>query len=819
MRIDKMILHAFGKFADKTIELKPGLNVIIGDNEVGKSTIHNFIEAMFYGFFKPYTKKKIYSEAYDHYEPWDHNGYSGSLTLTDQGKQIRLERIFTKGKDALKIYDVKSGQDITATYEYNKVTRLHDMTMAHIGFNKVAYSNTISLTQMQTRTEAELIREIKDNMSNLASSHQSTISVDKVIEEIEALEDAIGSNRKKTSLYYKQNKLIEACELELKGAEEVHGLIASGKERENQLLGELEACQENEKQIRSKISYLNYLDNLEMIQKADLLEKERLDYEQKAAALEGFKGFNRQVLLQLQEDRAVSNKLEQEILYFKDRKKTLIEDLDNLENRKGEPIEIDRLTYTYREVDRAVTTYKKDEEALRLKEQELMMVGNQLKMVDQVETFKKSSIMLLALSIIGISAVASGFLYQKIMFGFAAVVLIAFMVVVYLDKQRKKDYENDQLKVTNLQSQQIRLEKSVWDYEQGLKDLLLDQEMADIHSLRQKRDDLLKQFSLAEAKITEIHEIDRQILLQKQALEGMDKTIASFERRYQLLQEEHSVLLDKYSLDVTASMADIQGAYDHYLQYGAYKKDSDNLAKRIKDLLGGTSLEGLKQQVSNVEPVIVSKEENHETLSDALQQVQQEKLDLTELISEVMTRGHELSKSSRTVAEVEEAIVAAKAVKASYDHDLKVAEIMKTAIETIAVEIQNNFAPILNEELSRVVDWVSQGKYSEIKVNPDMLVTVFDKDLNRTVKAESLSEGTIDMLYFGLRLGVAKVLSEGKELPLILDDAFVQYDQKRLANVLDLLASQERQVIVFTCHQREVEYLEANGIDFHRVLL
>ncbi len=58
MIIQSMTLHAFGKFHDKSIELSEGLNIVKGQNEAGKSTIHSFIEAMFYGFYKPYTKKK-----------------------------------------------------------------------------------------------------------------------------------------------------------------------------------------------------------------------------------------------------------------------------------------------------------------------------------------------------------------------------------------------------------------------------------------------------------------------------------------------------------------------------------------------------------------------------------------------------------------------------------------------------------------------------------------------------------------------------------------------------------------------------------------
>jgi uncharacterized protein YhaN len=46
MLFTKLKLNYFGRFHDKEIELKPGINLIYGDNEAGKSTIHAFIKGM-----------------------------------------------------------------------------------------------------------------------------------------------------------------------------------------------------------------------------------------------------------------------------------------------------------------------------------------------------------------------------------------------------------------------------------------------------------------------------------------------------------------------------------------------------------------------------------------------------------------------------------------------------------------------------------------------------------------------------------------------------------------------------------------------------
>ena len=49
MKIKKASIHAFGKFIDRTFCFSPGINLIYGENEAGKTTLGEFIFNMFYG--------------------------------------------------------------------------------------------------------------------------------------------------------------------------------------------------------------------------------------------------------------------------------------------------------------------------------------------------------------------------------------------------------------------------------------------------------------------------------------------------------------------------------------------------------------------------------------------------------------------------------------------------------------------------------------------------------------------------------------------------------------------------------------------------
>ena len=72
-----------------------------------------------------------------------------------------------------------------------------------------------------------------------------------------------------------------------------------------------------------------------------------------------------------------------------------------------------------------------------------------------------------------------------------------------------------------------------------------------------------------------------------------------------------------------------------------------------------------------------------------------------------------------------------------------------------------------------------------------------------------LSAGTVDQLYLATRLAICDlVLPEDKAIPLVLDDALTNFDDRRCTAALRWLkeAAKTRQIILFTCHSREAEF-------------
>ena len=76
---------------------------------------------------------------------------------------------------------------------------------------------------------------------------------------------------------------------------------------------------------------------------------------------------------------------------------------------------------------------------------------------------------------------------------------------------------------------------------------------------------------------------------------------------------------------------------------------------------------------------------------------------------------------------------------------------------------------------------------------------------------EQVSCGTVEQICFALRMAAAGILQE-EEQPVILDDAFGNYDEERLKHTLKWLAGQKKQVLIFTCQKREIRLLQELGI-------
>ena len=141
-------------------------------------------------------------------------------------------------------------------------------------------------------------------------------------------------------------------------------------------------------------------------------------------------------------------------------------------------------------------------------------------------------------------------------------------------------------------------------------------------------------------------------------------------------------------------------------------------------------------------------------------------------------------------------------------------EFAKNILEKAYIEMKQNVTPKFIKNLSEIIKEISDNKYEEIKFNNEDGLIV-EKENGEYVSVDKLSVGTIDQLYLAFRLSIIKEISEEK-IPIILDEAFAYYDEKRLENILKYLSEKiDNQIIIFTCTQREKNILNKLNIKYN----
>ena len=133
-------------------------------------------------------------------------------------------------------------------------------------------------------------------------------------------------------------------------------------------------------------------------------------------------------------------------------------------------------------------------------------------------------------------------------------------------------------------------------------------------------------------------------------------------------------------------------------------------------------------------------------------------------------------------------------------------------LEAAQDEVHRMLAPDLREALEKRLKLVTDGRYSAVRIDPEEGMEVqLEVEDGVFRSATELSHGTVDQTYLLLRIGLAEALGDKKEsAPLFLDDATVHSDTDRTMRFLDLLLglSEERQIVVFTQEEEVREWAE-----------
>lgn len=705
MIIKKLKLDYFGQFHNKELDFMPGINIVYGENEAGKSTLHTFIKGMLFGIERMRGRGASSKEdIYHRFLPWDYPGaYLGSMDIVLGEEDYRLIRNFHANNKDYAILNLKTGREITL-----KEGNIRDLIP---GLTESTYRNTVSMEQLKAQTDPSLAAEVRDYITNLSIAKNKEVNVTKALNFLTEQKKLLESS----GLKLEQD--IKLLRIEIENEIETEGKI-------DNLSEQLKVLIEEEYKLKNKLNRFNDSKDKteeELIRQFPAILVKFHTYEELLNQCSGWERKLHEYQEKLQETGIDENKEFQNNSFSVDIE--LIEQLTKDQIQKSRiqsELQIQLIEDNKR--------YKKKRILLSI-----LPVGIVLLILLILKSIESINPGLIGIGII-ISLTAGGLIYRSLL---------------QQDQKKQQQYEDS----CNANAKQL---SKITD---RVTQILMKYNVSSLDALSIKKEEITRGLYEDSYRKEQVKDLKERLNNAEDKKDMLYDTIMTYMQHFineddltqnSMLRLEERVELKNREISEKRSYL--------YNQCETNRLQVERLKWEIKTMEG------------NEEKLLVHKSE-----VDKLEQKQKE--NDTELAAVNMALHH---------------------------------------IKELSVTIHDTFGLKLNKVVSDMVNEVTDGKYSDIKVDEKFNLKVNHQ--GTYIPFERLSAGTTQQIYLALRLAVAELLLEKENMPLLLDDSFALYDDNRVKAALSKLAGR-KQVILFSCHNREMQLLDELMIPYNYINL
>lgn len=899
MRIKKLNINSFGKFKNKTLEFKDGINLIYAPNEGGKSTIQGFIKCFLYGMGM--NKKNIKENERKRYLPWTGEKAQGELWASHEEIDMIICRSFgsTKKEDYTSVVDEITGEEILINRNFpgkdllslseesftktllikglgaevgrdkeeeiiNKLTNLNQGGDENISYHKaIEVLENYKKVWMNQRKGGRL-SELREELQRLNEEYTKTLELNNdSIEDIFKLKqlkndkDLIIKDIKTLEIYKKHMKKIK---LQKEYKEIVEYLQKSGelkklKEEYNinideDFLLKLEKINEEYSEV------LNRIEELETSaqEKQEILSSLRFELNKRLVFRELDEDVDRKVITLVEEKKALFQKREDikfkeaELKNIERELQEIREELSRFNNIKDTKIKMDKLLYEYEE------KLKSTKEMLS-KDEKLLTYLKEKSILKKQESLWKN------VSVVGIVAIFVTILLsvviKKAILSASAIPLIGVLLFAINKKnqyktilERVKDIEGFQGDIEAIENSinlccnevcvsgykefamVVRRYEELYLKEERLK-IRLEEKMSFLSQrevLKLKEDiernsKLLNYILFHTSSATEEEFIKNHDIFKALVGEEKDiiKTLGVIEKEKERctadkIEKEEKILefLKAIGKEYVA-FNNVGDEIEEIRKKVRMKTQVENQLEMVENsyriLLKDRDLEEIKKELGEIIDDNLGQEfENEDDLDDALKYKNEALLNLEKEIKDVENMINNRFIGRKAPHEIGDEIERIKEEIEEGENEVYICDVAMEVLKESFKELQKSFGPLLNNKVSKIFSFLTKGAYDEIRVSENYSISLREREGNSLFSVEYLSNGAFDQIYFALRMALMEMIFEDKEVPIILDDAFIQYDEERLKRALKLLEyyAQNKQIILFTCQIREAKIWEEN---------
>ncbi len=802
MTINRLRIGHFGKIKDLQINLKKGFNIIYGENESGKSTIQAFVKTMLYGMNSQ--KKDIKENPRLHYIPWGEKKAYGELYFQDShNNEYIIKRSFgnKKREDESEVLNLVTG-DIAPHIP------VHKPGEELFGLGEEAFEKTAWIKQLGSGVFQGKDDELLSRLTNLQETGEENVSYNKAMEELNESRKLLTNQRSTGKLdklkEHYSNLLYELRESNKRYQESIDDEIELKLmiEQKNKLI------EDNNRLEKERQDRLYYDKWIKLKAELDNIKSEAKAIEKKLEKLEGLKiqymdyeNLDQNKVHKLVESIGEKKYLEEKLQEYnallkewEESQKELEEFLDTL----GEITKFEQVNSTMEiDINRLETSYKELQFKLEQSSKQDSLTIRKDIFIDKNKTL---SVFLVFGAVLFIGGALGGFFLNNRLYFLIA---IGVMLFTWAGNSKK----NILLKISNLDKEINELKNP-----RVIKDLEdIKSTLREIYS------------SLGVSNYEEYIEGLGKYRKNQSKLEGL-----------KINNEQKSLALDKFNINkIKAKLLGtnnyIEQTFDLYKclsveelnskleEYKGFLNEKSSLNKELskvyKELdFNSKTLEELEIEISSKVDLFKIKEPpKEEEINKQAKEFHEKEINLEKNIKDKEYSIEMRFLNHRQPTQVQEEISSVKEKIFNYEKSIKAIDMAGLVLKEAFQEMQRSFGPRLNRMSADVLGKITGDKYNELKISEDYEIKVIDPVADSIKKVDYFSNGTWDQIYFSLRMGLIDLLfQDDKNISILLDDAFLQYDDNRLERTLKYLykVSQERQIILFTCQRREIDIMK-----------
>lgn len=154
-------------------------------------------------------------------------------------------------------------------------------------------------------------------------------------------------------------------------------------------------------------------------------------------------------------------------------------------------------------------------------------------------------------------------------------------------------------------------------------------------------------------------------------------------------------------------------------------------------------------------------------------------------------------------AEIEDKILNAQQAKAVEEQKFATAERVSALLTQAKENLSGGYLLKLKTRVSQLVDFVTNGQY-EVSLDGKFAIRI--RENGQTKQLSCFSRGVREIVLLCFRVALSELLYDGAVPLVVVDDAFVNYDEDNFVRATALLKELATkcgtQVIYFTCHNR-----------------